>query len=82
MKKSHSKLSKLVCRIRAGGGYVRVGGTCLKYLKRGWNRKEGRRKKHFKKRGKLGQEVCALKSWKRAGKGRAGTPLRTIYIYT
>ena len=36
-------------------------GNCLKYLKRGWNRKEGRGNKDFKKRGKLGQEVGALK---------------------
>ena len=34
---------RLVGWIRAGGGYVRVGEgrNCLKYLKRGWNRKEG-----------------------------------------
>ena len=31
------------------------GGNCLKYLKRGWNRKEGKGNKDFKKRGKLGQ---------------------------
>ena len=36
-------------------------GNCLKYLKRGWNRKEGRGHKDFKKGGKLGQGVGALK---------------------
>ena len=36
---------------------MRVGGNCLKYLKRGWNRKEGRENKDFKKGGKLGQGV-------------------------
>ena len=41
-------------------------GDCLKYLKRGWNRKEGRGNKDFKKGGgKLGQGVGDLKrgSW-------------------
>ena len=28
---------------------MRLGGICLKYLKRGWNRKEGRGSKDFKK---------------------------------
>ena len=50
-----------------------VGGNCLKYLKRGWNRKEGRGKKDFKKGGKLREEVGASK------KGRTGTPLQTEY---
>ena len=27
------------------------GGNCVKYLKRGWNRKEGRRNKDFKRGG-------------------------------
>ena len=36
-------------------------GNCLKYLKRGWNRKEGRGHKDFKKGDKLGQGVGALK---------------------
>ena len=35
-------------------------GNCLKYLKRGWNR-EGRGNRDFKKGGKLGQGVGALK---------------------
>ena len=50
------------------------GGDFLKYLKRGWNRKKGRGNKDFKKGGKLGQGVGALK---RKGVG-AGTPLRTM----
>ena len=37
------------------------GGNCLKYLKRGWNRAEGRGHKDFKKGGKLGQGVGILK---------------------
>ena len=47
--------------------------VCLKYLKSGWNRKEQRGNKDFKKGegGKLGQVVGTLK-------GRAGTPLRTM----
>ena len=36
-------------------------GNCLKYLKRGWNRKEGRGHKDFKKGNKLGQGVGAVK---------------------
>ena len=35
--------------------------NCLKYPKRGWNRKEGRENKDFKKGDKLDQEVGALK---------------------
>ena len=40
-------------------------GDCLKYLKRGWNRKEGRGNNDFKKGSKLVQGVGALKrgSW-------------------
>ena len=37
------------------------GFNCLKYLKMGWNRKEGRGNKNFKKGGKLCQGVGALK---------------------
>ena len=33
----------LLGRVRVGGGCMRVGGT-VKYLKRGWNRKEGGQK--------------------------------------
>ena len=42
------------------------GGNCLKYIKKGWNRTEGRGHKDLKKGGKLGQEVDALKrgGWK------------------
>ena len=48
------------------------GGNCPKYLKQGWDRKEGRGKKDFKKGGKLGQEVGALKNrW-------AGSHLQTM----
>ena len=35
--------------VRAGGSCVRVRRDCLKYFKRGWNRKNGRRSKDFKK---------------------------------
>ena len=42
------------------------GGNCLKYLERGWNKKEGRGHKD-----KLGHGVGALK-------GGAETPLRTM----
>ena len=38
-------------------------GNCLKYLKMRWVRKEGRGKKNFKKRDKLGLVVGALKRW-------------------
>ena len=47
-------------------GFLSEGGEkCLKYLKKGWNRKEGRGNKDFKKGGKLGQGVGAVKrgSW-------------------
>ena len=38
------------------------GENCLKYINRGWNRKEGRGNKDFKNGGgKLGQGVDALK---------------------
>ena len=41
---------RLVGQIIAGGGCVRVG-DCLKYLKRAWNRKQGRGDKDLKKGG-------------------------------
>ena len=47
------------------------GRNCLKYLKRGQNRKEGKGHKDCKKGGKLGEGVGVLK-------GRPGTPLRTM----
>ena len=51
---------------------LREGGrNCLKYLKRGCNRNEGRGNKDFKKRGQAGSRVRCLKS----GGGEAGTPL-------
>ena len=51
------------------------GGNCLKYLERGWNRKEGRGNKDLKKGGggKLGQGVGALKG------GGDGTPLPIMH---
>ena len=49
-------------------------GNCLKYFKRGWNTKEGRANKDFKKGGKLGQGVGALK------RGGPGIPLPTMSI--
>ena len=42
-------------------GLRKGGGNCLKYLKMWWNRKEHRGNKDFKKGGKLGQGVGALK---------------------
>ena len=48
-------------RIRAGDGCVRVGGNCLKYLKRGWNSKEGTGNKDLKEGAKLGQGGGDLK---------------------
>ena len=49
------------------------GGNCLKYLKMGWNRKEGRANKYFKKGGKLGQGVGSSKR-----EGGSGIPLPTV----
>ena len=40
------------------------GGDCLKYLKKGWNRREGRGNKDFKMRGKLDQGMGALNKGK------------------
>ena len=37
------------------------GGNCLKYLKRGWNRKEGRENKDFKKGGQAGSRGGCLR---------------------
>ena len=54
-------------------------GDCVKYLKRGWNRKEGRGNKKFKKEGQAGSRgVCLIKG----GGGREGgwNPL-TNYSY-
>ena len=52
------------------GGFVRVG-DCLKYLKRGWNRKERRKSKDFKKEGTIWSRCGCLK---KEGRG-AGTLL-------
>ena len=41
----------------------------MKYLKRGWNRKEGRGNKDFKKGDKLSQGVVALKRGVEGGGG-------------
>ena len=46
--------------------------ACLKYLKRGWNTKEGRANKDFKKGSKLGQGVGALKGGGGGGGGAGG----------
>ena len=58
--------------IRAEGG-CKGGENCLKHLKRGWNRKEGRGNKDFKKVGQAGSRDGCLKK----GEG-AGTPLQTM----
>ena len=53
----------LVGRISVGGNCVRVGGggVCEKYLTRGWNRKEGRGNKYFKKEVQSGSRGECLK---------------------
>ena len=51
----------LVGRIMAREIFVRVGWDCLKYLKRGWNRTEGREHRDFKKGVQGVQVVGALK---------------------
>ena len=50
------------------------GGGTLKYIKRVWNRTEGRGHKDYKKGGKLGQGVGALK------RGGDWNPI-TNYVY-
>ena len=56
-----------------GGGSHEEGG-CLKYLKRGWNRKEGN--KDFRRgKGQAGSRSGCLR------KGRAGTHLRTMVTW-
>ena len=47
-------------------------GNCLKYLKRGWKRTEGRGHKDYKKEGQAGSRGGYLKN------GGAGTHLRTM----
>ena len=51
-----------------------VEGNYVKYLKRGWNRKEGRGNKNFKKGG--ASWVKGLGALKKG----AETPLRTMYL--
>ena len=62
-----------MCQIRAGGGCVREGGNCLKYLK-GSGTEEGRGNKDFKNGGGggAGSRGGCLK------KRGIGTPLQTI----
>ena len=55
---------------------MRKGGrNCLKYLKRGWNRKDGRGSKDFKKGDQARSRVGCFKK-----KGGTGTPLQTMVI--
>ena len=56
---------------------MRVGGDCLKDLKRRWNRNEGRGHKDFKKGGQAGSSGGCLKN-ERGGGGGAGAPLQTM----
>ena len=51
------------------------GRICLKYLKRGWNRKDGRGSKDFKKGDQARSRVGCLKKG-----GGTGTPLETMVI--
>ena len=44
-------LAYAICCTLGQKAVVRVGGNCLKYLKRGWKRKEGKGNKDFKKDG-------------------------------
>ena len=66
----------LVDRIRAGGICDRVGGDCLRYLKRRWNSNDGKGHKDFEKWGKLGQGMDSLKRGGGGG-GRRGKGGRT-----
>ena len=53
-------------------------GNSLKYLKRGWNRTEGRGHKDFKKvEGQAGSRGGCLKN---GGGGEAGTPIQTVVL--
>ena len=49
--------------------------NCLKYLKRGWNRTEGRGHKDYKKEGQIGSRGGCLQ---KVGVGRGRTPLQTM----
>ena len=61
--------------LRAGGCLCEIEWNCLKCVKTGWNRTDGKGNKNFKNkgRGKLGQEVDALKRG-------AGTLLQTMLM--
>ena len=48
---------------------MRVGGDCLKDLKRRWNRNEGRGHKDFKKGGQAGSSGGCLKNERGRGGG-------------
>ena len=48
---------------------MRVGGDCLKDLKRRWNRNEGRGHKDFKKGGQAGSSGGCLKNERGGGGG-------------
>ena len=64
--------------VRLGQEGLHEGGeNCLKYLKRGWNRTEGRGNKDFKKGRPAGSRDGCLKKG-----GRAGTPLRTMHYFS
>ena len=54
----HARMFPLAVMHRRG---LREGGeNCVKYFKRGWNKKEGRRNKDFEKGVKLGQRMDVL----------------------
>ena len=52
--------------------------NCLKYLEKGWNRKEGRGDKDLKKR-EGGVQAGSSGGFLKKGRG-AGTPLRTMGV--
>ena len=58
-------------------GLCKGGENCLKYLKRGWNRKNGRKNKGFKKGGQAGSRGGCFK--KKVRGGGAGTPIMNYY---
>ena len=63
-----------MCQIRAGGDSLGVGGKVWNTLKWGGIEKEETGNKNFKKEGKLGQGVVALKMME------TGTSLQTIIL--
>ena len=52
--------------------------NCVKCLKRGWKRKEGRGNKNFKKG--MGQAGSGSRCLKKKEGGGTGTPLQTMYL--